>query len=51
MQKVYYPREGQEPKELTPSSQNELDALIRIGWKLKGELNVIPPKAVPNSGT
>jgi hypothetical protein len=50
LQKVYYPREGQEPKELTPSSQKELDALIRIGWKLKGDLNV-PSKAVPNSGT
>ncbi len=44
--KVFYAREGREPKELTPSSQKELDALIRIGWKIKGESNELPPKAV-----
>jgi hypothetical protein len=33
--KVYYPRKDGEPKELTPSNQKELDALIRIGWKVK----------------
>lgn len=46
--KVYYPRAGQEPKELTPVSQKELDALQRIGWKIKGDLNV-SPATVPNS--
>ena len=46
--KAYYPRVGQEPKELTPSSQKELDALIRIGWKLQGALNV-PSETVPDS--
>ena len=46
--KAYYPRAGQLPKELTPSSQKELDALIRIGWKLKGDTNV-PSETVPES--
>lgn len=31
--KVYYPREGQLPKILKPSTQAELEALLRIGWK------------------
>jgi hypothetical protein len=31
--KVYYPRANGEPKELTASTQAELDALLRIGWK------------------
>jgi hypothetical protein len=31
--KVYYPREGKEPKVLTANTQAELDALLRIGWK------------------
>lgn len=32
--KVSYPRgKGQPDKVLTPSSQSEMDALLRIGWK------------------
>ena len=32
--KVYYPRKDGTRKELNPSSQSELDAMIRIGWKV-----------------
>lgn len=32
--KVYYPRPGAEPKILVPSHQAELEALLRIGWKI-----------------
>ena len=31
--KVYYPRKDKEPKILTANSQNELESLLRIGWK------------------
>jgi hypothetical protein len=30
--KVYYPRKSGEPKELTPSSKAEFEALLRMGW-------------------
>ncbi len=33
--KVYYARLQGEPKELTSSSQAELEALLRIGWTLE----------------
>ena len=46
--KVYYERQGKEPKELTPSSQKELDALIRIGWKTK-EPDHVPSETVSDS--
>ncbi len=31
--KVYYAREKGEPKVLTAKDQDELDGLLRIGWK------------------
>lgn len=31
--KVYYPRPGNTPKVLTARTQQELEALLRIGWK------------------
>lgn len=31
--KVYYPREGKPPKELTARTVAELEGLLRIGWK------------------
>lgn len=31
--KVYYPRENGEPKVLTAKDQDELDGLLRVGWK------------------
>lgn len=33
MPKVFYPREGQLPKILTPSTPAELEKLLKIGWK------------------
>lgn len=36
--KVYWPREGKPPKVLTARTGDELEALLRIGWKLE------PPK-------
>ncbi|WP_348269750.1 hypothetical protein P8936_16505 [Edaphobacter paludis] len=33
--KVYYPRENGEPKVLVAKDQDELDGLLRIGWKLE----------------
>jgi hypothetical protein len=35
--KVYYPRDGKPPKELTASTQAELEGLLRVGWKIKEE--------------
>jgi hypothetical protein len=32
--KVYYPRENGEPKVLIAKDQDELDGLLRVGWKL-----------------
>jgi hypothetical protein len=32
--KVYYPRENGEPKVLTAKDQDELDGLLRVGWKV-----------------
>jgi hypothetical protein len=34
--KVYYPRDnGQPPKELTAKDHDELESLLRLGWKLE----------------
>jgi hypothetical protein len=34
--KVYYPRDnGKPPKELTAKDKDELESLLRIGWKLE----------------
>jgi hypothetical protein len=33
--KVYYPRENGEPKVLIAKDADELDGLLRVGWKLK----------------
>jgi hypothetical protein len=34
--KVYYPRDnGKTPKELTAKDKDELESLLRIGWKLE----------------
>jgi hypothetical protein len=33
--KVYYPRDGKAPKELTAKTQAELEGLLRIGWKVE----------------
>jgi len=33
--KVYYPRENGPDKVLTAKDQDELDGLLRIGWKLE----------------
>ena len=32
--KVFYPRESGEPKVLTAKDQDELDGLLRVGWKV-----------------
>jgi len=32
--KVFYPRANGEPKVLTAKNQDELDGLVRIGWKV-----------------
>lgn len=35
--KVYFPRDKGEPKMLTARNDDELQGLLRVGWKLKAE--------------